>query len=275
MRIASIEPEDKGAGQSHGRCDANARHRPEIGQDLGDPSLPQLPCGRFLGIVARHPAQFRPQRFDQSEQRRCLMSHLMKERGCDAASDHALARHLDDGHRIGASARQAGAGAPNGGARSAIEIADDGRSLEKPFPQSEGVGGSYIQARQPHARLIFTALRDDVFEQIELREHGVEAKPQYREPPLRLLGPDMGAFRRSQPSQEFVQQTSQSAPAGAQELLDGYLRGGQQIGCGKHRLLESKRPHAGEAHHQSARFLLQHPGGEGGQGHVDLIPRTE
>src|SRR5262249_6160028 len=100
----------------------------------------------LVGIVPRHLAQFTPQRLDQTKQRRRLMADFVKERGRNAASDHALARHLDDGDGIKPAAWQPGARAPNGSAGSAVEVTDDGRWIEKWLPEPQRVRGRYVQS---------------------------------------------------------------------------------------------------------------------------------
>ena len=44
--------------------------------------------------------QNQSQRGDQIQQRRALMTHLVDQRGCDAAADHAFARNANDRDRI-------------------------------------------------------------------------------------------------------------------------------------------------------------------------------
>ena len=89
------------------------------------------------------------------------------------------------GDRILAAARHARARAPDGGADIAIEIADDRRRLVV-AGQRQRVGGDHVETGQPHAGLVLAALRDDVREHVELRQHDVELEAQDGETALRL-----------------------------------------------------------------------------------------
>src|SRR5215813_6188199 len=87
MRVLWVQPEDEDpwqahdADQAHRRGHTDSRHRPEVGEDLGDPPLP-VPPGLLL--LAFFPLTTRPEngakRFDDAEKRGRLMPDLVDER---------------------------------------------------------------------------------------------------------------------------------------------------------------------------------------------------
>src|SRR5215471_13781335 len=83
MRIVEIDPEHErprqadDAHQTKCRGDADARNRPEIGDNLGNPTLPDSPKTAFCAGAALQPMQNRPQRGHQIQQCRGLMPYFM------------------------------------------------------------------------------------------------------------------------------------------------------------------------------------------------------
>src|SRR6516165_1071163 len=93
MRVIERGAENKGARQADDadqaqcRADAKPRHCPEIGNDLGDPPLPQLPGEAALAGAALQAFQHRAQRVNEIEQGGGLMADLVKQRGSDSCAN--------------------------------------------------------------------------------------------------------------------------------------------------------------------------------------------
>ena len=150
MRIVDVEAKHERLGQadhadqSQRRGDADAGHRPEVGDDFRDPAIPQVPPHVTGAGLAVQSFQDRPQRIDEIEQGRRLMPYFMHQGRGDAGADHALTRHPYDGNGILAAARQPRAGTPDGGADVTIEIANHRRRLVI-GGQLQRVGGDHVE----------------------------------------------------------------------------------------------------------------------------------
>src|ERR1700733_10814973 len=101
----------------------------------------------------------------------------MNQQGSDPRAHYALTRHLDDRHRIVAPAWQSRASATDGRTRTTVEITNHRRSGVIVTIQPEGILRDHVKTREPHAGLAFTALRNDVLEDIELHHHSIELGP--------------------------------------------------------------------------------------------------
>ena len=278
VRVVGGHPEHERARQAdhadqpHGRHHADPRQRPEIGDDLGNPALPQLPRTGGATAIALHRLQQRAQRIDQVEQRRALVPDLVDQRRGDAAADHALARHADDGDRIVAAARQAGAGTADRRTRPTVEVADDRRRLVVAARQGQRVGRHHVQPGQPDPAVVLAALGDDVVKQVKLGQGGIELHAHESEAALPLGSGGTVAQRATQPAQKIDQHGAQFAPPQHQVALDGRLRCRQQGGGGQHRLAQGERFDAPEPGQQGARLLRQHPRGIGAHRHDRQMP---
>src|SRR5215475_4414814 len=84
VRVVDIDAEDEwtrqadDANKAQGRDHAHARDGPEIGDDFGDPALPQRPCrGPALSLLLG--AQSEPERGDKSEKSGALMADFVDQ----------------------------------------------------------------------------------------------------------------------------------------------------------------------------------------------------
>src|SRR5262245_25930938 len=235
--IAEIDAEHEGArqaddaDQAERRGDAHARHRPEVGDDLGDPTLPHRPQIAVGSVVPLPRLQHGSQRRHEIEQRGALVPHFVDERGGDPAPHHPLARHLDDGGRIAAAARQPRARAPDRRPGSAFEVAEDGREFIEPARQGERISGNDVETGQPRPVVLFASLRDGVAEHVELVEHCVEPQAQDGETALRLFRCRQ-RLRSRQPAKKAPDETPELPSSFDHRPLDGGLRVGERLAAG-------------------------------------------
>ena len=158
MRIVDIDPENErprqadNADEPQRRCHAHPRDGPKVGNDFGDPALPQTPRQRLANITLLG-SENQLQRGNQSEKGRPLMAHFMDQGRCDAAADHPLTRDADHGDRILAAAWQTGPRAPYCAADASIQIADHGRGFVV-LRQRQGVRRDDIETGQPDALFV-------------------------------------------------------------------------------------------------------------------------
>ncbi len=172
------------------------------------------------------------------------MTHFMDQGRCDAAADHPLTRDADHGDRILAAAWQTGPCAPYCAADAAIQIADHRRGFVV-LRQRQGVRRDDIETGQPDALFAFAALANDLMEEFELRENGVEPQPEENEPALNVLRRGLPAFA-VQPAQKVLNPLLQLAPPLGEKTLDRDLGGGQKTRGQDHRLGEHKWLHSSE-----------------------------
>ena len=182
MRIVEIESEDEWPRQAHNadepkrRCHAHPGDGPEIGDDFGNPPLPQTPRQGFA-VIELLGSKNRLQRGNQSEKSRSLMAHFVDQGGCDAAADHPLARNADHRDWILAASWQPSPRSPDRRADATIEVADHRRGLVV-LRQRQGVRRYDVKTRQPDALFGFATLGDDLIEEVELRQNGIEPQPE-------------------------------------------------------------------------------------------------
>ena len=153
------------------------------------------------------------------------MAHFVDQGGCDAAADHPLARNPDHRDWILAASWEPSPRSPDRRAHATIEVADHRRGLVIPR-QGQGVRRYDVKARQPDALFGFATLGDDLVEEVELRQHGIEPQPQKYEPALGFGGGGAAAFA-PQPVEELPYAPLEFAPSIGEKPLDSNLSGRQ------------------------------------------------
>ena len=257
MWVLPVEAEHERARQADhvheaaGRPDAQPGDRPEIGDDLADPALPQVPGQPLMTAPpAADLEDLGPEGRDQSEQVGPLVPDLVDQGGRDAAADHPLAGDADDRHGDLRAARQPGAGAADGGAQAAIQVADDRRGLVEAAGEFQRVGGEVVEAGDPDAGLVLAALGEDFREDLEVRDDRVERQAEHREAALGGIGPHRAAVRAPQPADLVVHHAAEPPPGADHVVLEGRLRRGRDGRRRDHRHLERERFEAAEPHEQ-------------------------
>ncbi len=183
MRVVEVDPEDEPARQADDadqperRGDAERADRPEVGDDLRDPAPP---------AAARRGAP-RP----APPARLAAPGAATATRSSSAApwwptsctSDEAIPWPTirSRGTRMIATGfapppGQPGPRAPDRGAGPAIEVAETSRRLERPPGGASASAATTSSPDEPDADLALAALREGVREQVEVRQHVVEAQ---------------------------------------------------------------------------------------------------
>ena len=151
---------------------AELRDRPEVGDDLRDPALPEAPGARSLRRGPPGVARGSTARSDATSSSSAAAWWPTSWTSDDAIPWPTIRSRgtRTIGHRVLPAAGQARARAPDRGARPAREVADDLRLLEVRAGQAERVRRQHVEAREPDAGVVLAALRDQLGEQVELRQ---------------------------------------------------------------------------------------------------------